>query len=231
MTLKRVLQLQEIKMMQDLAIKKKRRGFTLVELIVALAVFIVIITISFSTLSRFFAMRSAQEQEMILQQNFREMILQQNFRFALDKMAYDFRQASKNPEDTSISSLILEPGTNSMGEKLSFVRYDPDTTETMRDIYYFLCSNGGVSVLYRGERAHDDLLTSNPCNVTTGWISKQPITEDMHQLAKVYFVRSGGKVVMIVVGNLKYFGKERTISFSSLVFSRNSGYEIIPPSP
>jgi len=182
-----------------------RKGFTLVELVVALAVFIVIITISFSALSRFFAMRSAQEQEMILQQN---------FRFALDKMAYDFRQASG--ED-----IILEPGSNAMGEVLIFAN-------GTNDVYYFLCSDGGVSVLYRGERTHDNLLTSNPCNITTGWISKQPITEDMHQLAKVYFVRSGGKVIMIVVGNLEYFGKERTISFSSMVFSRNSAYESSP---
>jgi len=47
----------------------------------------------------------------------------------------------------------------------------------------------------------------------------------MHQLVKLYFVRAGGKVIVIVVGNLKYFGKERTISFSSLVFSRNSANE------
>jgi len=180
MVLKRALLLQEKRVMQK-AKHNSRKGFTLVELVVALAVFIVIITISFSALSRFFAMRSAQEQEMILQQN---------FRFALDKMAYDFRQASG--ED-----IILEPGSNAMGEVLIFAN-------GTNDVYYFLCSDGGVSVLYRGERTHDNLLTSNPCNITTGWISKQP------------------------VGNLEYFGKERTISFSSMVFSRNSAYESSP---
>lgn len=188
--------------MQGLASKKERKGFTLIELVVALAVFIVIITISFSTLSRFFAMRSAQEQEMILQQN---------FRFALDKMAYDFRQASGG-------TILITPDSKKMGEVLIF-------TSGTNDIYYFLCSEGSVSVLYRGERAHDHLLTSDYCTTTDNWISKQPITEDMHQLAKVYFVRSGGKVTMIVVGRLEYFGKERTISFTSLVFSRNSPSE------
>jgi prepilin-type N-terminal cleavage/methylation domain-containing protein len=200
-------------MMQDLAIKKKRRGFTLVELIVAIAVFLVIISISFSTLSRFFAMRSAQEQEMILQQN---------FRFALDKMAYDFRQANKNPGDTSITSLILEPGTNSMGEKLSFVRYDgTDTT----DIYYLIKAHGDSFALYREEYTHGATQ-----GVDDPLFTPQPVTEDMHQLVKVYFVCSGGKIIAIVVGKLDYFGKERTISFTSLVFSRNSGYEIPPPS-
>jgi prepilin-type N-terminal cleavage/methylation domain-containing protein len=176
------------------AVKKNRKGFTLVELVVALAVFIVIITISFSALSRFFAMRSAQEQEMILQQN---------FRFVLDKMAYDFRQAS-----SGTGSIILEPvDDNAMGEELKF--------NTSGGTITYNLGAGTSSGTYAICRQVD----SNPA---------QPVTEDMHQLVKVYFVRAGGKVIMIVVGNLEYFGKERTISFSSLVFSRNSAYESSP---
>jgi prepilin-type N-terminal cleavage/methylation domain-containing protein len=219
MALKRALQLQERKMTQE-AVKKNRKGFTLVELVVALAVFIVIISISFSVLSRFFAMRSAQEQEMILQQN---------FRFALDKMAYDFRQASKDPDVSG--DIILEPGSNAMGEELAFCFYDGTY---VYDIYYVIESGGssGTFVLKREKykRANNNIAV-DPSDSSTysGVPEKQPITEDMHQLVKVYFVRSGGKVTMIVVGNLEYFGKERTISFTSLVFSRNSSNE--PSSP
>ncbi len=179
--------------MQGLASKKERKGFTLIELVVALAVFIVIIAISFSTLSSFFAMRSAQEQEMILQQN---------FRFALDKMAYDFRQAS-----SGTGSIILKPGDNAMGDELQF--------NTSAGIVTYKLGDGASSGTYAICRKVDDG-------------SSQPVTEDMHQLVKIYFVRAGGKVIMIVVGNLEYFGKERTISFSSLVFSRNSAYEQWP---
>jgi len=185
-------------MMQE-AVEKNRKGFTLVELVVALAVFIVIITISFSALSRFFAMRSAQEQEMILQQN---------FRFALDKMAYDFRQASKDPDASG--DIILEPGSNAMGEELQFKTNSGTETVTYK------LGDGASSGTYAICRK-------------VGSNSPQPVTEDMHQLVKVYFVRSGGKVIMIVVGRLEYFGKERTISFTSLVFSRNSPNE--PSSP
>ena len=192
MMLKKALQLQEKRMMQE-AVRKlhsKQKGFTLIELVVALAIFIVIITISFSMLSRFFAMRSAQEQEMILQQN---------FRFVLDKMAYDFRQASSEN-----GSIILEPGDNAMGEELQF--------NTSAGIVTYKLGDSASSGTYAICRKVDDG-------------SSQPVTEDMHQLVKVYFVRSGGKVIMIVVGNLEYFGKERTISFSSLVLSRNSPNE------
>ena len=192
-------------MQEVVALKKNKKGFTLIELVVAMAIFLVVISISFSTLSSFFSMRSAQEQEMILQQN---------FRFALDKMTYDFRQANKDM--ASSDSILIKPVDNAMSEQLAFTRYDGANTT---DIYYLLKPHGDSYALYREEYNHNDTPgTDSP-------LSTEPITEDMHQLVKVYFVRAGGKVIVIVVGRLKYFGKERTISFSSLVFSRNSNNE------
>lgn len=126
-------------------------------------------------------------------------------------MVYDFRQANKDPLNT-VDSIIVAPDDKAMGEELHFSKYDSDT-DTTTDIYYLIKPNGDSFALYREEHEHDFPYTLIGV--------PQPITEDMHQLVKVYFVRSGGKVIVIVVGKLKYFGKERTISFSSLVFSRN----------
>jgi len=175
-------------------LNSKQKGFTLIELIVAMAIFLVVIVIAFSTLSSYFAVRSANEQEMILQQN---------FRFALDKMADDFRQAS-----TTSGAIILSPTDNSMGETLKFNTSNGSVVEAVE--YKLEPAGSGTYAITR----------------QVGTASPQPVTEEMHQLVKVYFVRSGGKVIMIVVGKLKYFGKERTISFSSLVFSRNSANEL-----
>jgi prepilin-type N-terminal cleavage/methylation domain-containing protein len=171
-------------------LNSKQKGFTLIELVVAMAIFLVVISISFSTLSSFFSMRSAQEQEIILQQN---------FRFALDKMTDDFRQAISGPD-----GIILEPADNAMGEELKF--------NTSSGTVTYKLGAGTSSETHAILRQVDDYPA-------------QPVTEDMHQLVKTYFVRSGGKVIIIVVGKLKYFGKERTISFTSLVFSRNSPNE------
>ena len=168
--------------MQEVKLNSKQKGFTLIELVVAMAIFLIVIVIAFSTLSSYFAVRTANEQEMILQQN---------FRFAIDRMAYDFRQATKTDD-----VIIIAPNDNSMGETLKFNT-----------------SNGSVEYKLSGTGTYK--ITRN----------EDPVTEEMHQLVKVYFVRSGGKVIMIVVGQVKYFGKERTFSFSSLVFSRNSAYE------
>jgi len=207
MVLKRALQLQEKKAMQEAVCKlnSKQKGFTLIELVVAMAIFLVVIVIAFSTLSSYFAVRSANEQEMILQQN---------FRFALDKMVYDFRQANK--QASSPDPMLIKPDDNAMGERLAFTRYESGTTT---DIYYLLKPHGDSYALYREEYAHGDTPE------TSTSIYSQPVTEEMHQLVKLYFVRAGGKVIVIVVGSLKYFGRERAISFSSLVFSRNSANE------
>jgi hypothetical protein len=50
----------------------------------------------------------------------------------------------------------------------------------------------------------------------------EPVTDYMKQLVKLYFVRQGGKVVVIMVGSLNYFGSQSTISYTSLIYSRNS---------
>jgi len=169
--------------MQEAAVKKNRKGFTLIELIVAMAIFLVVISISFSTLSSFFSMRSAQEQEMILQQN---------FRFALDKITYDFIQASSAP-------VISSPQSNSVADTLTFTGADGNEI-----IYTLVPKEGGTYAITR---------------------NTEPVTENMHQLVKLYFVRSGGKIIVVIVGKMTYFGKEREISFASMVFSRNSNYE------
>ena len=185
-----------------------RKGFTFIELVIAMAIFLVVIVIAFSTLSSYFAVRSANEQEMILQQNFRA---------ALDKITDDFRQAS-----TNAGEIILEPDPNAMGVQLSFLTYDSYLSKYV-DVYYYLKPSGeDTSTLFREEYNQGSTPeTGSPIEGTS-----QPVTENMHQLVKAYFVRVGGKVIMIVVGRLKYFGKERTISFTSLVFSRNSAYEV-----
>jgi prepilin-type N-terminal cleavage/methylation domain-containing protein len=170
---------------------KFRKGFTLVELVVALAIFIVIITISFSVLSRFFAMRSAYEQEMILQQN---------FRFAVDRITHDMRAAVEGN-----NKIIQAPADNSIGESLQFYTSD------------------GKLVEYK-------LSDIEPYKITrqVGTASPEPVTEEMHQLVKLYFVSDSKKIVVIIVGKTKYGGKENTLSFTSLVYTRNTGY---PSSP
>jgi len=169
----------------------KRKGFTLIELIIAMAIFIVIIVITFGALSSYFAARTSNEQLMILQQN---------FRFAIDRVAMDFRQASSSPA-------ISSPDSSEVSDTLIFTGADSST------ISYYL-GNGvssGTFVIYRKSG-------NNP---------PQPVTEEIHQLVKLYFVRSGGKIVVTIIGKTRLFASknEGTVSFASMIFSRNTNYE------
>jgi prepilin-type N-terminal cleavage/methylation domain-containing protein len=169
-----------------------RKGFTLIELIIAMAVFIIIVVIAFGALSSYFAARTSNEQLIILQQNFRS---------AIDRIAMDFRQASSSPA-------ISSPDGNKVSDTLTFT--DADGSK----ISYYLGngSSSGTSVIYKQ---------------VEGEIIPQPVTEEMHQLVKLYFVRSGGKIVVIIVGKTKFFASknEEAVSFASMIFSRNANYE------
>jgi len=165
----------------------KREGFTLIELVVSMAIFLIIIVMTFGTLSSYFAVRAANEQQMILQQNFRA---------AMDMIKYDFIQASSSPDITS-------PDSNKVAKELEFTGADSKVIK-----YYLRDNQNGTYTLMRA-------VGGDP----------QPVTEDIHQLVDLYFIRKGGKIIVLIVGKMNYFGKERDISFASLLFSRNANYE------
>jgi len=169
----------------------RKRGFTLIELVVAMAIFIIIATAISIAVSRLYAIRTFYEQQLDLQQN---------FVYAMDRLSEDFRQAEYSGTDIFVSP----PESNAMidateSTPLSF--YGPGG----QVVSYYLKKTGDISAIYRKE----------------GSSAAQPITEDMHQLVKLYFIRYGGKVVCMIVGEVKYFGMTNQISFTSVVYARN----------
>jgi len=189
---------------------KHSKGFTLIELVIALAIFVIIAMMVFSGLSSFFRVKTVYDQETVLQQN---------FRFAVDRITHELRYASKNP--TSNDSIILSPdtnipaGSNAMGEQLVFSVYTGAATKYI--CYKMDSSPSGTNVLVREEHSGYPITSSNLIGVP------QPVTENMKQLVKIYFVRAAGKAIIIVVGKTNYLGKENIISFTSLVYPRNTG--------
>ena len=176
---------------------KKRDGFTLIELVISMAIFLVIITITFGVISRYYSIRTFYEQQTELERN---------LVFAVDRLADDVKQAKYLG-----ATVFVNPTNNAMidateNNPLSFYSADGNT------ISYYLKQNvNGTYAIYR----------------KVGTVA-QPITEDMHQLVKLYFIRYGGEVVVTIVGQISYFGKTNNISFTSLVYSRNSP-QVEPP--
>jgi len=159
-----------------------KRGFTLIELVVAMAIFFIIIAIAFASISRFYLLRTFYEQQISLQQN---------FLYAMDKLSDDLRQAT-----VGIQGMIVTPGDNSMAETLQFTDSSGNLVEYRLDTK----DGGKTYAIYK---------------------DTQPVTEEMHQLVKLYFVREGGKVIAIIVGRATYMGTTNTVSFTSFVSSRN----------
>lgn len=170
---------------------------TLIELVVALAIFVVVITGVSAALGSFFRLKSTYDQQMLVQQN---------FGVAVSRISQDMRTAV-----THESKIVQAPSINRMGETLSIYVYDAATSSSVPVTYRL---DGNASTGYAVYRRY-------------GTTADQPITENMRQLVKLYFVSDGRKVVVMMVGETTYGGKPNMMSFTSLIYTRNTGY---PPS-
>ena len=176
---------------------RSRKGVTLIELVVALAVFVVVIAGVSAALGSFFRLKSIYDQRMIVQQN---------FGVAVSRISQDMRAAV-----TQGNQIVQAPSINRMGDTLSIYVYDAPTSPSVLVTYHL---DGNSSTGYAVYRKY-------------GTTADQPITENMRQLVKLYFATDGKKVVIMMVGETTYGGKLNMMSFTSLVYTRNTAY---PPS-
>jgi prepilin-type N-terminal cleavage/methylation domain-containing protein len=171
----------------------RRHGFTLIELVVAMALLFVLMALVLAGVGTFLQSSTAQQQEMLLEQN---------FRFATDTLSNDARQA------IAITIPGGAAGNLYLDESIQFTTQDPDGNPAhTHTIQYSTEAHGTTFVLAR--------------KVDGG--ASQPVTEEIPQLLKVYFIKAGKKVFIVMVGSLTYYGHTRNVALSSLVFARNLG--------
>jgi prepilin-type N-terminal cleavage/methylation domain-containing protein len=163
---------------------KNKKGFTLIELIVSMAILAIILSITFGTISRYYIVKTFYEQQMDLQQN---------FLYAMDRLSDDLRQ----------STVMVEPSNNAI---IDATKDDPLTFKDSNGtvISYYLDGNGTYAIYKKVENG-----------------TPEPITEEMHQLVRLYFIRYGSDLTAVIVGQVTYFGHTNKISFTSLVYPRN----------
>ena len=191
--------------------KRLKSGFTLIELVVALAILLIIFAGVFSVIGSFYRVKKAYDQEAVLQQN---------FRFALDTLSNEFRRANKKTDGTDAGDIILKPQNNTMDQELLFKSFIDGEWKVIK---YYIVQVGDRYVLRRSIYSYAEIyedLSQDP-------VSSQPVTEEMSQLVNIYFAREGGKIAVIIVGKINYLGKEERISYTTLIFSRNSPYQVI----
>jgi prepilin-type N-terminal cleavage/methylation domain-containing protein len=159
----------------------KRCGLTLIELMIALAVFAVVVGLAVASLGRMMQMSTAQVQEMMIQQN---------FRFAIDSITNDARLATH---------IDLLGGTG-------------DSLEMSEEVEFSLAN--GHTIRYIAEQV-DSVNPASP------WVlrrydngSAQPVTEELPQVLRVYFINSARQVYVVLVGRMTYFDTTREVAHS-----------------
>lgn len=186
----------EVGVLSAMRAVRRRNGFTLIELIVAMALLVILLLATFGAVSAFYRMSAAQQQEILLQQN---------FRFAIDTMSTDARQAI----------LISSPATTHQGMSM-----DEGVLMQLPDGWYrYEVQESGSGSSRVAELVKQPVDSTS--HVANG--SPQKLTEPLPLLLKSYFVYSGTKLYMMLVGRMQYMGKMHVISLVSLVYARNLG--------
>lgn len=179
---------------------RRHSGTTLIELVVAMALFITLLAMTFGVIGAYFRENSRQTQQSALQQN---------FRYAVDSITNDIREATSivRPIDPATHEPVPS-GNLIMSESIGFVL--PREGGASTTVTYQAVSAG--SGVYRLER----VIETTPAD-------HQAVTENIPELVKVYFVYSGRKIYVIMVGKTTNYGKVSLVSLVSLVYARNLG--------
>jgi prepilin-type N-terminal cleavage/methylation domain-containing protein len=171
-----------------------RAGFTLIELMVAMAAMVILLGAVFAVNFRIGNMWMTERSRSAIQQN---------FRFATDFITENYRQAN----------VIVSPDDNSMADILTFEYRNPDDGNNYRVTYQL--SSG---LPRRIEKVSTLLPSGTPVT--------QSISEGLDALAAVHFVRSGSRMVVIMVAEYDVFGVKRSISYTTQTFARNYGSSV-----
>jgi prepilin-type N-terminal cleavage/methylation domain-containing protein len=190
---------------------REHKGFTLIELMIVIAVTIILVaavfTVNFRITGLWASERSRSE-------------LQQNFRFAADYMATWTRQATSIIQpglDTTVTPAVMRE--NVMSDVLEFYGADRDspTDATKRELCSYHMS---------GTRPYQ-LLESTQKQALAGalWVdsgepTSRPITESIRSLAAVHFIRTGPRVIIILVAEYSLLGSVQTISYTTQTYVR-----------
>jgi prepilin-type N-terminal cleavage/methylation domain-containing protein len=173
---------------------KRRRGFTLIELMIAAAAGVILLTAVFSVN---FRITDLWRSERVRQ------ALQQNFRFAGDAMVNKMRQAT----------VVLQPADNSFGDVLQFYYIKtPSPSQTTYSATYRRVGTGPYHIECREVQVVVDV--HGVWTEELGTATVVPVTEDISSLAALHFVRRGSRVVTIMVAEYVSGGADRTISYT-----------------
>jgi prepilin-type N-terminal cleavage/methylation domain-containing protein len=173
-----------------------RHGFTLIELVVAVGIMVILLGAVFAVNFRIGGIWVTERGRSQMQQN---------FRFATDQITEYYRQAVT----------VLAPDDNSLEDTLTF-EYVDGTDQKFYRVSYAMTSGSPHQVMRTIQLASDKSAPPPP----------QPVTEGLANLASLHFIRTGSRLVIIMVAEYDVYGVKRSISYTTQTYARNFGSNI-----
>lgn len=172
---------------------KRRAGFTLIEVMIVVAVTVILLGAVFAVN---FRITDLWRSERVRQ------ALQQNFRFAADIMTTNLRQAT----DVSL------PAQNTLGDVLTFDYIaTPSPSEARHRVTYSRVVNGEFCYVQRREI---QVVDAGGVWTETGTPTITAVTEEISSLAALHFIQRGSRVVTILVAQYGSGGAAQTVSYT-----------------
>lgn len=193
----------------------RRNGFTLIELMIVLAVTLILLGAVFTLNFRISGLWSGERARSELQQN---------FRFATDTITNTVRQATTILQPSAVPAGDSQ-GVNVMSDVLQF-DYVPDLTYPTvgARVTYARSPASGPGPYYIEEtvqalQRNGSAPTYSPWT-EVGTAAVRPITEEINSLAAVHFISTGPKIVVILVAEYQLWGVKKTISYTTETYVR-----------
>lgn len=172
-------------------------GFTLIELVVAVGIMVILLGAVFALNFRIGGIWATERGRSQMQQN---------FRFATDQITEYYRQAVT----------VSAPDDNSLEDILTF-EYVDGTDQKLYRVSYAMTSGSAHQVMRTIQ-----LASPLPLGAPTS----QPVTEALAGLASLHFIRTGSRLVIIMVAEYDVYGVKNTISYTTQTYARNFGSNI-----
>ncbi|WP_165849344.1 PilW family protein [Candidatus Cryosericum septentrionale] len=174
---------------------KSSAGFTLVELMISMAVMVLLAGALFSVNFRLSSTWMLER---------RRQGVQQNFRFAADTMTGQIRAAMG----------VLQPADNTMTDVLEFDMAPSASSRVRIKFERYPVSASGPHWIVRTETplapdAGGNWVPSGPSSVPV------PVTEELTTLTAVHFIRHGSRLIVVLVGEYEPSNSTRTVTYTT----------------
>jgi len=195
-----------------------RRGMTLIELMVAVALLVVFIAIAFSTFASMAWQRAAARQMLEIRGTLRT---------ASETISEEVRLAGWPTYTGTVENpFLVSPTEGQLSDSLTIVV--PDTLGTPHEVRYYI--DGTAAGGQRLMREDCPLATGNNTPLTlvqmdnNSQTQHDPLTPYFTQIVHMYFACSGGRITTVMVARLQLQGRSRDVTVVGVTYVRN-----IPP--